>query len=83
MQAMCACAPINTVARTTLQYSLAIYITHPGVFLSVARQGGGGATANTAAAQVLLTPAQPGLLIEAPWLVNGGHGASFRLPFGS
>jgi hypothetical protein len=22
-------------------------------------------------------------LIEAPWLVNGGHGASFRLPFGS
>jgi glycine/D-amino acid oxidase-like deaminating enzyme len=21
--------------------------------------------------------------IEAPWLVNGGHGASFRLPFGS
>jgi|EP01047_Picozoa_sp_COSAG01_P012588 hypothetical protein len=24
-----------------------------------------------------------GCLIEAPWMVNGGHGASLRQPFGS
>jgi hypothetical protein len=28
-------------------------------------------------------PAPNGCLIEAPWLVNGGHGASLRQPFGS